>query len=191
MPQVSPVPRRLGYGRVSTDHQSEDQQRAQLEAAGCSEVITETISGARDDRPGLARALAMLQPGDALVVTKLDRLARSLATLLSTAADLEARGINLLVLDQSIDTATPAGRLMFHMLGAIAEFERSLAKERTIASIEHRRANGGDLGGRRLSYNRQQQELGKRLQEEGKSISEISRAIGVSRSATARMLKAA
>ena len=104
-----PIPiagQKVGYGRVSTEQQTETQQRAQLEGAGCIEVVTETISSGRKDRPGLASAISQLQPGDTLVICKLDRLARSLQELLTIAADLETRGIHLQVLDQAIDTTT-------------------------------------------------------------------------------------
>lgn len=181
--------RRVGYGRVSTAQQTEDQQRAQLEAAGCSEVITETISSGRKDRPGLAQVLDQLQAGDTLVICKLDRLARSLKELLNIAADLEARGINLQVLDQAMDTSTPTGRLMFQILGAVGEFERQMAIERTRESVQHRRATGGNLGGRRRSYSDQQHQLGHRLRAEGQSISEIAAALGLSRGSTHRLLQ--
>jgi DNA invertase Pin-like site-specific DNA recombinase len=180
--------RRVGYGRVSTEHQSEAQQKAHLEAAGCTELITETISSGRKDRPGLARVLQDLQPGDTLVICKLDRLARSLQELLSIAADLETRGVNLQVLDQAIDTTTPTGRLLFQLLGAVGEFERQLAIERTRASVEHRRTTGGSLGGRPRSYTAEQHRLGYRLKAEGESVSGVARALGISRATAGRML---
>lgn len=181
--------RRLGYGRVSTEHQSEAQQRDQLAAAGCCEVFTETISSGKADRPQLAAVLAELQPGDTLTVCRLDRLARSLRELLTIAADLEARGVHLQVLDQAIDTSTPAGRLMFQVLGAVAEFERNMAIERTRDSVAHRRATGGDLGGRRVSYTAEQQQLGQRLRAEGQSISQVAKALGLSKGTAHRMLQ--
>ena len=188
---TAPTGRRWGYGRVSTEQQTEAQQRAQLAAAGCDEVITETISSGKTDRPGLAQVLDALQAGDTLVVAKLDRLARSLCELLNIAADLEVRGIHLQVLDQAIDTSTPAGRLMFQVLGAVGQFERELAIERTRASVAHRRATGGDLGGRRKTYSDQQLQLGHRLRAEGQSITQISQALGLSRGTTHRLLQEA
>ena len=182
--------RKLGYGRVSTETQSEDQQREALVAAGCSEVFTETISSGKAARPQLQAVLAELREGDVLVICKLDRLARSLRELLTMAAELEARGCHLQVLDQAIDTSTPAGRLTFHLLGAIAEFERGMAIERTRDSVAHRRANGGDLGGRRVSYSAEQQQLGQRLRAEGQSISQVARQLGLSKGSTHRMLQA-
>jgi len=188
-PATARAGRKLGYGRVSTEHQSEAQQRAQLEAAGCSEILTETISSGRKDRPALAQVLDQLQAGDTLVICKLDRLARSLQELLVIAADLEARGINLQVLDQAIDTTTPTGRLLFQLLGAVFEFERQLAIERTRASVEHRRSTGGNLGGRPKSYSPEQQRLGHRLKDEGESVSGVARALGISRAAAGRLLQ--
>jgi len=185
------TPRRLGYGRVSTEHQSEAQQRSQLQAAGCAQVFTETISSGRQDRPQLAAVLAQLQPGDTLVISKLDRLARSLQELLAIAADLESRQVHLHVLDQAIDTSTPTGRLLFQILGSVAEFERSLAIERTRASVAHRRASGGDLGGRRKSYTPAQQQLGQRLRAEGQTISQVAAALGLSKGSAHRMLQGA
>lgn len=181
--------RKLGYGRVSTTHQLEAQQQAQLQAAGCDAVYTETISSGRKDRPALAQLLQELQPGDTLVICKLDRLARSLQELLAIAADLEARGIELQVLDQAIDTSTPAGRLLFSMLGAVAEFERSLAIERTQASVEHRRRTGGNLGGRPCSYSPEQEQLAQRLRAEGASLAQIGRQLQLSKTVVHRMLQ--
>ena len=183
--------RRIGYGRVSTDKQTEDQQRAQLEAAGCTEIHTETISSGKTDRPVLKAVMADLQPGDTLVICKLDRWARSLQELLAMSADLESRNINLQVLDQQIDTSTPTGRLLFSILGSVAQFERELAIERTRASVDHRKATGGNLGGRPVSYTDQQIELGQRLRAEGKSYNEVAKALGLSKGAAHRMLTSA
>ncbi len=183
--------RRIGYGRVSTAHQSEGQQRAQLEAAGCTRIVTETISSGRTDREGLARVLSELETGDTLVIVKLDRLARSLKELLTIAADLDARGVHLQVLDMAIDTRTPTGRLLFSMLGAVAEFERALAIERTRASVQHRKDTGGNIGGRPRAYTVQQHQLGQRLRAEGRSISEIAAALRLSKGTTHRMLQEA
>jgi len=183
------VPKRWGYGRVSTENQSEAQQRAALQAAGCDEIVTETISSGKKERPGLASVMEALRPGDTLVICKLDRWARSLAELLQMAGQLEERGVNLQVLDQQIDTSTAAGRLLFGILGCIAEFERDLAIQRTRDSVAHRRANGGNLGGRKPSYTEQQRSLGLRLRMEGQSIGQIAAALKLSRSACGRMLQ--
>ncbi|MCJ2103824.1 recombinase family protein [Methylobacterium sp. E-041] len=139
---------RIGYARVSTLDQNPDLQLERLKAGGCERVIVERASGARDDRPELGRLLRdVLRKGDTLVIWKLDRLARSLKQLIDTAEDLRGRGIGLVSLTDAIDTGSPGGMLVFHMLGAIAEFERALIRERTSAGlIEARRK--GRVGGR-------------------------------------------
>ena len=184
-------PKSLGYGRVSTESQTEDQQRAALEAAGCHEVVTETISSGKKERPGLRRVMDQLEAGDTLVICKLDRWARSLQELLTMSAELEARGVHLQVIDQQIDTSTPAGRLLFQMLGAVAEFERSLAIQRTHDSVAHRRATGGNLGGRPKAYTPQQQALGLKLRADGQSISQIAAQLGLTKGTCHRMLQGA
>ncbi|WP_454888887.1 recombinase family protein [Sphingobium indicum] len=123
---------RVGYARVSTSDQNPELQLDALRRAGCERVFTEKASGARDDRPELARILEdVLRAGDTLVVWKLDRLARSLKKLIATAEDLEREKIGLVSLTESIDTTTPGGMLTFHVFGAIAQFERALIRERT------------------------------------------------------------
>ena len=182
-------PKSWGYGRVSTENQTEDQQRAALEAAGCHEVVTETISSGKKERPGLRRVMDRLEAGDTLVICKLDRWARSLQELLAMSAELETKGVHLQVLDQQIDTSTPAGRLLFQMLGAVAEFERSLAIQRTHDSVAHRRATGGNLGGRPKAYTPQQQALGLKLKADGQSISQIAAQLGLAKGTCHRMLQ--
>ncbi len=139
---------RIGYARVSTLDQNPDLQLEKLREAGCEKVIVENASGARVDRPELTRLLQdVLREGDTLVIWKLDRLARSLKQLIQTAEDLKGRGIGFVSLTDAIDTSSPGGMLVFHMLGAIAEFERALIRERTVAGlIEARRK--GKTGGR-------------------------------------------
>ena len=183
--------RRIGYGRVSTLNQTEETQRATLTAAGCDQVHTETISSGKKDRPVLAAVMADLQANDVLVICKLDRWARSLKELLTMASELEARGVALHVLDQNIDTSTPTGRLMFQVLGAVAEFERELGIQRTRESVAHRRATGGDLGGRKRTWTDDQRRLGQRLREEGQSISQVAKVLGLSKGSTHRMLQEA
>jgi hypothetical protein len=123
---------RIGYSRVSTTDQDTTAQQLRLEAAGCRRIFTETISSRVQHRPQLSACLEYLREGDALVVVRLDRVARSTRELLEIAQGLEERGIDLVVLDQAIDTATPAGKLMFSVLAAIAQFERDLIRERTM-----------------------------------------------------------
>lgn len=138
----------VGYARVSTRDQSPALQLDALRAAGCARVFEETASGAQRDRPQLAAALDYMRAGDTLVVWKLDRLARSTRQLIETVEALEARGVGFRCLTQDIDTTTPTGKLVFTVFSAIAEFERGLLRERTMAGLEAARARGR-RGGRR------------------------------------------
>ena len=185
---LNPRGRRIGYGRVSTATQTEEAQRASLQAARCDEVYTETISSGKKDRPVLAKVMSQLQSGDTLVVVKLDRWARSLRELLTMAAELDERGIALHVLDQQIETSTPTGKLMFSVLGAVAEFERELGIQRSRDSVEHRRATGGDLGGRRKTYTPEQATLVGELRAAGDSFRTITRKVNLSLGTVQRIL---
>jgi DNA invertase Pin-like site-specific DNA recombinase len=137
----------LGYSRVSTAGQDVALQDDALSAAGCWKVWTDVASGARTDRPQLALVLEALQPGNTLVVWRLDRLGRSLPHLIETVGELEGRGVGFRSLTESIDTTTPGGRLVFHIFGSLAQFERELVKERTMAGLAAARARGR-TGGR-------------------------------------------
>jgi DNA invertase Pin-like site-specific DNA recombinase len=137
----------VGYARVSTLDQKPALQTDALTAAGCERIFAEKASGAQRDRPELKAALDYLRAGDTLVVWKLDRLARSMRQLIETMEDVQARGIELRSLTESIDTATPGGRLVFHIFSALAEFERAIIRERTSAGLQAARARG-KTGGR-------------------------------------------
>lgn len=132
----------VGYARCSTATQDTTMQVDALKAAGCKRIFRETASGAQRDRPELAKALDYIREGDVLCVWKLDRLARSLRQLLETGEALAERGIGLRSLTESIDTTTPGGRLVFHVFGALAEFERGIIRERTMAGLESARRMG-------------------------------------------------
>src|SRR5215211_5017047 len=132
----------IGYARISTDDQTLDLQRDALEKADCDQLFTDTMSGAKADRPGLAQALAYVRPGDTLVVWRLDRLGRSLRHLIETVTDLEQRGVGFKSLTESIDTTSPGSKLVFHIFGALGEFERDLIRERTQAGLTAARARG-------------------------------------------------
>jgi len=138
----------VGYARVSTLDQNPALQRDALAAAGCVKLFEDRASGARADRPGLAQALAFLREGDVLVVWKLDRLGRSLPHLIETVAALAARGVGFRSLTEAIDTTTPGGRLVFHLFGALGQFERDLIRERTRAGLAAAAARGRK-GGRK------------------------------------------
>ena len=137
---------KVGYARVSTRDQDAAMQAEALGAAGCEKVFEETASGAQKDRPQLIKVIEFLRKGDVLVVWKLDRLARSLKQLIETVEELESRGIGFVSLTESIDTTTPGGRLIFHVFGALAEFERELIRERTNAGLKSAKARGVKLG---------------------------------------------
>ena len=138
---------KYGYARVSTDDQNADMQRAALKKAGCKETFTdEGISGATAKRPALRRCFKELQRGDTLIVWKLDRLGRSVADLDDLMQQLEKRGVHFRSLTEEINTATPGGRLVFHIFAALAQFERSLIKERTSAGAKAARDRGTKFG---------------------------------------------
>jgi len=139
---------KIGYARVSTGGQDVALQVDALKVAGCEKVFKETASGAARDRPELAKALDYLRAGDVLVVWKLDRLARSLRQLLETVETLESCKIGFQSLTEGMDTTSPGGRLLFQVCGALAEFERGLIRERTLAGLEAARARGR-RGGRK------------------------------------------
>src|SRR5947209_12157805 len=138
----------IGYARVSTEDQHLDLQQDELEKAGCEKIFTDTVSGTKARRPGLEEALSHLRAGDTLVVWRLDRLGRSLRHLIDTVTDLQERGIGFKSLTESIDTTTSGGRLVFHIFGALAEFEREIIRERTQAGLAAARARGRK-GGRK------------------------------------------
>jgi DNA invertase Pin-like site-specific DNA recombinase len=137
---------RVGYARVSTLEQHLDVQLAKLTEAGCDPIFQEKRSGTDDKRPVLAECLRYVRSGEALVITRLDRLARSLHHLCTIARSLEQRRVHLVVLDQQIDTSTPSGELHFHMLGAIAQFENRLRHERQMEGIAAAKVRGVQFG---------------------------------------------
>ena len=137
----------IGYARVSTFEQILDLQRDALTAAKCDRIFTDTMSGSRSDRPGLEQALDYLREGDVLVVWRLDRLGRSLKYLIEVITNLNERGIGFRSLTEQIDTTTSGGKLIFHVFGALAEFERDIIRERTQAGLAAARARGR-MGGR-------------------------------------------
>ncbi|HEY8127358.1 MAG TPA: recombinase family protein [Hyphomicrobium sp.] len=139
---------RIGYARVSTLEQELALQIDALRAAGCDRIFEDRASGAKADRPGLTQALAFVREGDVLVTWKLDRLARSLPHLIETVNQLEKSGAGLQSLTEAIDTTTPGGRLVFHVFGALAQFERDLIRERTRAGLSAA-ASRGRRGGRK------------------------------------------
>ena len=181
-PTPAPNGTLVGYARVSSTEQNLDFQLDALTAAGCTKVFSDTASGAKAERPGLNEALACLRSGDALVVWRLDRLGRSLAHLISTVSELEERGVGFRSLQESIDTTTSGGKLVLQIFGALAEFERSVIRERTGAGLEAARARGRK-GGRPRKLDGKKEELLYRLYDGREhSIADICALVGIARS---------
>jgi DNA invertase Pin-like site-specific DNA recombinase len=178
----------LGYARVSTTDQQPQLQVDALERAGCYRVFVETASGARSDRPVLAQVLDQLRPGDTLVVWKLDRLGRSLRHLVDTVTGLADRGVGFRSLQEAIDTTTPAGKLVFHVFAALAEFERDLIRERTDAGLAAARARGRQ-GGRPSVLTPDKVQVAREMYRSGKyTVASIATTLGVSRASIYRHL---
>jgi DNA invertase Pin-like site-specific DNA recombinase len=156
---------KIGLARVSTRDQHPLAQEDALQAAGCDEVFTDHASGVLARRPGLEKALLMARAGDQIVVTKLDRLGRSLSNLIELAELLRDRQVDLVVLDQGVDTSTPVGRMFFSILGAIAEFERALMSERTADGLAAARARGR-TGGRKPKLGARQVQMARAMYDE-------------------------
>ena len=174
----------IGYARVSTDDQTLDLQKDALEKAGCSRIFTDIISGAKAERLGLSEALGFMRAGDTLVVWRLDRLGRSLRQLIETVTDLEKRGIGFRSLTEAIDTTSPGGKLVFHIFGALAEFERDLIRERTQAGLTAARARGRHGGRPKAKAFRDPKKLAlarKLYAEQQTPVATICQMLGVSR----------
>jgi DNA invertase Pin-like site-specific DNA recombinase len=156
---------KIGVARVSTRDQHPEAQADALRAAGCEKVFVDKASGKLARRPELDKALLVAREGDQLVVTKLDRLGRSLENLLELSRDLQARGVDLVVLDQGIDTSTAVGRMFFQILGAVAEFEHALMSERTVDGLAAARARGR-TGGQKPKLGPRQVRLARQMYDE-------------------------
>jgi DNA invertase Pin-like site-specific DNA recombinase len=185
---VSSMGHLLGYARVSTTDQHPQLQVDALERAGCYRVFTETASGACRDRPVLEQLLDQLRPGDTLAVWKLDRLGRSLRHLVDTITDLADRGVGFRSLQEAIDTTTPGGKLVFHVFAALAEFERDLIRERTVAGLAAARARGHH-GGRPSVMTAHKQRVAQEMYRSGQyTVLAIANTLGVSRASIYRHL---
>lgn len=179
---------RFGYARVSTLEQDEALQRDALVAAGCQRILVEKASGKLEQRPALEELLGQLRPGDSVTVWRLDRLGRSLRHLIDVVADLEARGVAFRSLTESIDTSTPAGKLIFHVFGALAEFERDLIRERTMAGLAAARARGRQ-GGRPTVWTPEKLATARSMYAgQQYDTATIARVLGVSRASVYRAL---
>ncbi|MEZ5508098.1 MAG: recombinase family protein [Gammaproteobacteria bacterium] len=171
----------VGYARVSTTDQDTAMQTDALRKAGCERIYEESKSGKSKDRPELNRCLDVLREGDVLVVWRLDRLGRSLKDLIEVVSELESKGIGFQSLNESIDTTSPSGKLIFHVFAALSEFERSLIQERTKAGLAAARARGRK-GGRPKKLTRDQIRKAKAmLSDPMMTKSEVAKHFGVSR----------
>lgn len=186
---------KIGYGRVSSQEQHPEAQQDALLMAGCDKVFIDKASGKLASRPELDKCLAALREGDSLVVTKLDRLGRSLQNLIALSIELKERGVALIILDQGIDTSTPMGRMFYQILGAVAEFERELIVERTKDGLAAARARGR-TGGRKKALGTRQARLARDMYDEvgedGKrvhTVAAIAKELGVSRPTIYRYLE--
>ena len=179
---------RVGYVRVSTIAQTLEQQNAALEAAGVTKTFSDTMSGACDDRPGLAALLDYVREGDTVVVWKLDRLGRNTLHILETVKALTERGVTLISTTDGIDSSTAAGRLMIGVLGSLAEYERELVKERTALKRAMSLANGTKFGRRKKVVHPSHIATARRMKIDGHVAKDIAKYLGVSRATLYRYL---
>ena len=179
---------KLGYARVSTVDQDLSLQIDALTGAGCERVFSDMVSGAKEDRPGLNQALDHLREGDILTVWRLDRLGRSLRHLVEIVSNLEERNIGFASLTECFDTTTNGGRLIFNIFGSLADFERGLIRERTMAGLAAGRARGR-VGGRKEKLDQNQvRTLRSMYESKNHSLAEIARTFQISRPTVYRYL---
>ena len=179
----------VGYARVSTQDQTLDLQKDALEKIGYTKIFTDTASGAKAEREGLEDALEYVREGDILVVWRLDRLGRSLKHLIKTITELNNRKIGFKSIQENIDTTTSGGKLVFHIVGALAEFERDIIRERTQAGLTAARARGRKGGRPKALTPRTVQQAKTLYNDRTYSIDEICRTLHVSRATLYRYLK--
>lgn len=183
----------FGYARISTTDQNLDLQLDALKAAGCESIFSDQASGAKTARPGLDKLLSHLRPGDQVVVWRLDRLGRSLKHLIELIENFQERGIHFRSLSEGIDTTTPAGKMIFQIFGAVAEFERNLIRERTLAGLGAARARGRK-GGRPTGLSPEAEKTAMAAatlyQEKKLSAADICKKLNISKSTLYRYLRA-
>lgn len=181
---------KVGYARVSKADQHPEVQRDRLEAAGCEKVFADHgVSGRLASRPAWDECLSYLRRGDVLVVVRLDRIGRSVRNLIDVVTELGERGVDLMALDQAIDTTSPAGRLTFHIMSAIAEFERDLIRERTMDGLAAARARGRKGGRKAVLSARQEKVIAQMYASREHTIAEIAGTFGVGASTVYRSLR--
>ena len=178
----------IGYARVSTEDQHLHLQIDALKKAGCEKIFTDEISGMKSERPGLREAMAFVRPGDTLVVWRLDRLGRSLKDLIQRVEELKERQVQFRSLTENIDTSSSGGKFMFHVFSALAEFERDLIRERTMAGLTAARARGR-LGGRPRAMAQEKIKMAASLMRDPSvSVQEICTNLGISRTTLYRYI---
>ena len=171
----------IGYSRISTDDQNLNLQHDELNKVGCEKFFDDKITGSKIDRPGLNAAIDFARSGDVIVVWRLDRLSRSLKDLIEIVTLFDSKGIGLKSIHESIDTTSSSCKLIFHIFGALAEFERNLIRERTYAGLKAARARGR-MGGRPKKLNFEKAKLAKDLyNEKTRTIKQICELIGISK----------
>lgn len=182
--------KRIGYARVSTHEQLLDLQVSALTNSGCDRLFTDQgVSGAKFERPGLAKALSALEPGSMLIVWRLDRLGRSLIELIQLINDLGDRGVEFRSLTEAIDTSSSGGRLTFHIMGAMAEFERAILSERTRAGMAAARARGNRIGRRPALTEKQKVEARKAVEKQKRPLDEVAERYGVHPRTLSRLIR--
>lgn len=180
----------IGYARVSTDDQNLHLQIDALKKSGCEKIFEDRFSGAKSERPGLQKALQYLRSGDTIVVWRLDRLGRSIKDLIDMVSLFESKGIGLKSIQETIDTSSSSGKLIFHIFGALAEFERNLIRERTQAGLQAARARGR-TGGRPKALNDDKRALTVKLYEEKThTVIQICQMMGISKPTLYKYLNA-
>ena len=180
----------IGYARISTADQTLDLQLDALKKAGCEQIFTDRVSGTKAERKGLTEALSHLRAGDTLVVWRLDRLGRSLRHLIDTITALNDRGVGFKSLQENIDTTTSGGKLVFHIFGALAEFEREIIRERTQAGLQSARSRG-KVGGRPKALTpKEVQMLNNMAADKSLTVSDICKTLGIGRTTFYRYVRA-
>lgn len=179
----------IGYARVSTEAQNLNLQQDELTRAGCERIFTDIASGGKDSRPGLDDCISHLRPGDTLVVWKLDRLGRSLKHLIALLEGFNQQDIQFKSLTEALDTTTAMGRLVFHLFGILAEFEREMIRERTKAGLAAARARGR-YGGPKLQHSNKKIAIAQEMAaSHTQTIAEICDSLGISRTTYYRRLR--
>jgi len=179
----------IGYARVSTEEQNLDLQTDALQKAGCERVFSDKVSGVASERKGLAHTLEMLRPGDVLVVWRLDRLGRSLKDLIELVGELEQKSIGFRSLTENIDSTSPGGKLVFHLFGALAEFERNLIRERTLAGLKAARARGRKGGRREVMDEKKIRQAQALMADPRNTIKDICKTLGIGRTSFYKYVK--